>query len=210
MDPRLVVPLRDLAGARVRALDGFAGRLETLLIDHERWTVRWLRVALDSPVETRSVLLPPGLAERWDPTEEVVDVRCTRDTVLDAPALDADAPVSPEHESALRRWYGATPPPGDLDPSPVDVIPAAPDPFLRSADELVGWTVRGPGGREGRLVDLRVDTATWAIRGLEIDTKPWWPGAHVLLDPSHVRDVRWAEHAIVVDLPPEEAASERT
>jgi hypothetical protein len=183
MDPRLVVPFRDLDAACVRAIDGCVGRLETALVDAERWTVRWLAVRLDCCDDPdRMTWVPVDVAERWDPTEQVVDVRCTMENVRRAPSWPVDTTLTRERETILRQWYGAAP-----SPPHVDVIECGTDPCLRTLDDLIGTTVTTPDGRHGSLVDVCVDTGAWTVASFEVDPSPWWPGDdHVLVEPQPI------------------------
>jgi hypothetical protein len=184
MDPRLVVPFRDLDAACIRAIDGCVGRLETALVDADRWTVRWLAVQLDCCDETdRITWIPVDLAERWDPTEQVVDVHCTMEQIRRAPSWSSGTPITRERETLLRQWYGGQP-----SPVHVGVIECGSDPSLCGLDELIGRTVATPDGRKGRLVDVCIDTGAWTVGPMEVDPSPWWPGdEHVLVQPQEIR-----------------------
>nr|MBF0223744.1 PRC-barrel domain containing protein [Desulfobulbaceae bacterium] len=46
-----------------------------------------------------------------------------------------------------------------------------------------------------------IDDETWAIRYLIIDTKNWWSGKKVLIAPSWIECVSWAESKVFVKLP---------
>jgi hypothetical protein len=178
----MVVPFRDLDAASVRATGGCVGRLETALVDAQHWAVRWLVVRLDcGNAADRMTCIPVDVAERWDPTEAVIDVRCTVDEVRRAPSWTPETPISREREVLLRQWYGAPPA-----PAMVGVVESGLDPCLRGVDDMIGSAVSTPDGREGRVVDVCIDTGSWAVGPLEIDPSPWWPGDHVLVAPEQI------------------------
>ena len=45
-----------------------------------------------------------------------------------------------------------------------------------------------------------VDDETWAIRYLVVDTSNWWIGQKVLVAPTWITGVHWAEQTVSIDL----------
>jgi hypothetical protein len=60
---------------------------------------------------------------------------------------------------------------------------------LRSGADVIGYAVQARDGPIGRLRDIVVDDDTRAIRGVVVDTRPWWPGDEVRMDPQHVERI---------------------
>ena len=54
------------------------------------------------------------------------------------------------------------------------------------ATELIGRTVSATDGEVGRIVDLFVDDAQWAVRYLVVDSGSWLASRRVLLSPASV------------------------
>ncbi len=52
----------------------------------------------------------------------------------------------------------------------------------------------------GHVEDLILDDQAWAVRYLEVDTRNWLPGRHVLLSPAWVEQVDWVERHVQVRL----------
>ena len=51
------------------------------------------------------------------------------------------------------------------------------------------------------MEDFIVDDQTWTIRYMIIDTSNWWPGSRkVLVPPTWIDSVDWAESKVRVDL----------
>jgi hypothetical protein len=76
---------------------------------------------------------------------------------------------------------------GVLPVSPVGSIPpvtnspgergeAPTDPHLRSAKEVTGYRLHTTGGSIGHVEDFLLDSVSWAIRYLVVDTRNWLPG----------------------------------
>nr|MDA3874404.1 PRC-barrel domain-containing protein [Kiritimatiellia bacterium] len=52
----------------------------------------------------------------------------------------------------------------------------------------------------GYVDDFIVDTQTWAIRYLVVNTRNWLPGKKVLLSPKWIERVSWSESKVFVNL----------
>lgn len=70
------------------------------------------------------------------------------------------------------------------------------DPHLRSMTAVRGYHIHATDGSIGHVENFLLDDATWAIRYLIIDTRNWWPGAHVLVSPYAVASIDWDENQI--------------
>ncbi len=49
------------------------------------------------------------------------------------------------------------------------------------------YTSACPDGRLGHLEDFVIDDLAWSIRSLVVDTRNWWPGKRVLIEPCTSR-----------------------
>ncbi len=103
---------------------------------------------------------------------------------------------------------GSQPPPADLTPEegrsqnptvPIEE-PESTESHLQSAREVIGYRIQARDGDIGHIEDFLVDNGSWRVNYLVIDTSNLWPGKKVILPPSWVRQVSWAERQAVVDL----------
>lgn len=202
----------------IDATDGSVGTLSDLLFDETGWSVRWLVVDTGTWLTGRKVLLPPDLAGEPRPAERRLPVSATRQQVEDSPGIDADAPVSRQHEHHLHDHYGVAPywvgyplpgPTGATAPVPSAMIPAAErvrddappgDPALRSARAVTGYNIRATDGEIGHVEDFLVDPDGWAVRYLVVDTRNWWPGNFVLVVPGAITTIDWSNGRTEVNL----------
>lgn len=74
------------------------------------------------------------------------------------------------------------------------------DPHLRSVAEVTGYHVHATDGNIGHVEDFLIESESWAIGYLIVDTSNWWVGQHVLISPQAVKNVDWSDHSIEVDL----------
>jgi hypothetical protein len=210
-----------LIGISIRASDGELGTVKGIYFDDHRWAARYLVVDTGGWLEGRKVLISPIAVEsvNWD--GKTVQVRLTREQVRASPPIDTDKPVSRQHEADFLGYYGYPsywggpfmwgttsypyPMSQTVTARPVDDArgeraQAPVDPHLRSVQELTGYRLDTTDGPMGHVEDFLVDSESWAIRYIVIDTRNWWPGKHVLISPQWITRVDWAERLVTVDV----------
>lgn len=74
------------------------------------------------------------------------------------------------------------------------------DPHLRSWNTVMMYHIAAKDGDIGHARGLLLDSDTWAIRYLVVDTSNWWFGHKVLVAPEWIENVSWPEREIAVDL----------
>jgi hypothetical protein len=85
-----------------------------------------------------------------------------------------------------------------IQPHQPRAIPA--QPHLRSSQAVKGYRLHARNGQIGHLEDFILEEPDWNVRYLEIGTRNWLPGKHVLMPPTWIRDMNWALHQVLVDL----------
>lgn len=70
------------------------------------------------------------------------------------------------------------------------------DPHLRSADEVIGYYIQARDGDIGHVEDMLVEGSDWTIGYFIVDTKNWWPGKMVLVQPDWIEAVSWKERLV--------------
>ncbi len=94
-----------MTGCHIQAADGELGHVEDFVIDDETWMIRYLVVDTRKWWAGKRVLLSPQWVGRVNWTESKIQVALHRDTIEQAPAYAADAPITREYEAALYRHY---------------------------------------------------------------------------------------------------------
>jgi hypothetical protein len=69
---------------------------------------------------------------------------------------------------------------------------------LQSARDVNGYRIHATDGVVGHIDDYLVDSRSWAIRYLVVDTRNWLPGRKVLLSPAWAQSVDWAAREVRV------------
>jgi hypothetical protein len=213
-----------LNGYTIEASDGRIGSVSDLLFEDTGWIIRWLVVDTGNWLSGRKVLLPLSAFGKPDPSMSRFPIKLTMQQVKDSPDIDADRPVSRQHETHVYRHYGWDPywgstffPMGGGMAMPVietplrsgsmrfgaageDTSQAEGDPHLRSADAVTGFHVHATDGEIGHVEDFLVDDADWSIRYIKVDTKNWAPGSRVLVSPRSVRSIDRTNRLVHLDV----------
>ncbi len=165
-------------GYVVEASDGGLGTVSDLLFEDVGWVVRWLVVDIGNWLPGRKVLLPLSALGRPDRVLRRFSVKLTMQQIRESPDLDANQPVSRQHEANLYDYYGwdpywvggflpmnnvmATPfaaplhlpnsKPRDVDEA--DATPNERNPHLRSVAVVTGYNIHATDGGIGHVEDF--------------------------------------------------------
>ena len=208
-------PARALERYTLLAVDGEIGTIEEFYFDDSSWSVRYLVVNTGNWLTGRQVLISPVAVGEVRDDDSAIHIELTREQIRNSPPRDAHQPVSRQYEVEYFRYYawppywrvgplsGAPPPSrATLDPArnkeSAEALPEAT--HLRSTTEVKGYEIAALDGGIGHVQDFIIDPQYWVIRYLEIDTRNWWPGKHVLVNPSWIAGVSWTERAVNLDL----------
>jgi hypothetical protein len=212
--------LKDLRGFAAQARDGDLGPVRDFYFDDVTWRIRYAVVDTGGWLSGRRVLVSPESIDVPGPGQRTLNVQLDKRTVEDGPSIGEERPVSRQDELLVREHFGWAPywgapflhaPTTELaalrsDGRNIEAASGASnddDPHLRSVDEVTGYHLRATDGEIGHVDDYIVELPDWRIRFLVADTRNLIPGRRVLLARAWVRDVRWPEGRIVIDLPRE-------
>lgn len=212
--------VNDLRGLTIRATNGDLGSVYTFYVDDVDWVVRYLVVDTGHWLPGKRVLIAPDCLGAADPSQGVLSVSLTREQVKDSPDIDTDKPVSRQQETTLRRYYNWPAYWTMRDPFVAQALMARPggaaaipaaeaevidvesgDPYLRSMREVIGYYIEASDGSIGHVEDFIVDTDTWHVRYMVVDTHNWLPGGKkVLISPNWIGSVVWEQSTVHVAL----------
>jgi hypothetical protein len=178
------------------------GTLHDLLFDDESWAVRYMVVDTGGWLSGRRVLLAPSVVEQREWPGRRLWTELTQQRVKDAPPVDANLPVSRQHEAALADYYAWGYYWGI---QPARTTDKEGDPHLRSAREVIGYRIEASDGQIGHVDDLILDDESaendlWEFRYLVVDTRNWLPGRKVLVAPLWADEVRYTDRRISLGL----------
>jgi uncharacterized protein YrrD len=69
---------------------------------------------------------------------------------------------------------------------------------IRGVKEIIGRPVQATDGEIGHVSDLIMDDDSWAVRYVEVDTRNYLPGKHVLIFPQMVMRINWEEARVFI------------
>ena len=209
--------VNDLKGCSIGATDGSIGEIDDLYFDDQHWTVRYLVVDTSGWLTGRRVLVSPWSVRGINLSDKTLAVNLTRQQVESSPSVDTEQPVDRRYEMEYSRYYGypyywtgpyawgpealpVLPSGGAAVLPPVDRAVPEGDPHLRSTSTVTGYYIQATDGDIGHVEDFLVEDGSWAIRYVEVDTRNWWPGKHVLVSPDWITGVDWYDSKVHVDL----------
>ena len=196
----MFVLARHLHGTSVVASDGVAGKVYDLLFDDQSWEVRNLVVETGGWWRSRDVLLGPAMIDHHDGANRRLVIRGTIQQLAEQRRAATFLPVARRRlleASQIIAWEAYWTRAVDLSGE----IPG--DPHLRSTRILPGVRVAASDGKIGHLADFLVDDQTWSIRYVGIDTRNWWPGRHVLIEPMWIESIDWDTRRARISMPRE-------
>jgi len=199
------------------ATDGEAGKVRDAYFDDDEWTVKYLVVDTGTWLDGRHVLISPRSVRGVDWDRQQLDVSLTKTEVEGSPSTDSHKPVSRQMEERVVErfgspvywmgpfaWGSGTPVSTILKPSMTEFSrPSRADRHLRSAKAISGYHTKGTDGEIGHLNDFAFDEQSWEIKSLVIDTSNFWFGRLVAIDVAWIRDIRWDEEKMYINLPAE-------
>jgi len=208
---------KQLLGYRLDAADDVLGTVKDLLFDEDNWTIRWFVADTGKWLPGRKVLIPPLMVgtPEWD--ANLLPVRLTKEEVENSPGLEYDEPVSRQYE---RRYYdqfgwpyywagtgvwGMHPTPTAMlmrenDSDPMTESPEAGTNLLRSVLEVMNYRIQATDDAIGHVEDFIVDSESWTLRYLVVDTRNWLPGRKVLVATDWIQAVQWPQSQVTVEL----------
>lgn len=210
-----MISLKHLTDFGIHATDGDIGRCKDILFDDQDYitryfvadTHRWLPLG-------RKVVISPIALQAVNHEDKNLAVSMTKQALKDSPSIDEHKPVSREYEEMLFKYFGYgyywvgpgawgdfSHPTELVDQQhlqdDMEAIENPPVNHLRSCDEILGYDVSANDESTGHVYDFIVDSTSWAIKLIIIDTRNWLPGGKkVALTPAMINDIDWSSHKI--------------
>lgn len=207
---------KELTGYKILATDGECGTVKDFLFDDELNIVRYLAINTGGWLSGRQVLISPVAIDQPDFDFHKLPTVLSKANIEESPAIETDYPVSRQCESALASFYNWPMYWGSaaasvlnrhsmLTNAATQIEVQEGDPHLRSAKEVTGYQVQCMEGGLGHVEDLIVDTESWSLRYLIIDTKDWLPTSKkVIVAFDWLTHFTWEDRKAHVDLTQEQ------
>tara|TARA_R110002095_G_scaffold142965_1_gene123803 strand:+ start:17221 stop:17949 length:729 start_codon:yes stop_codon:yes gene_type:complete len=201
----------ELKGYTLLATDGEFGTVRDFLFDDELKITRYVVVDTGSWLISRQVLISPVAMREPDLDTHKLPTVLSKADIAGAPSLKTHSPVSRQHEYELSEYYnwpvywGTTIPVlmgrkvfnSEFETQPEQMQG---DPHLRSISEITGYEIQCMEGTVGHVEDIIIDTESWSLRYLIIDTRNWFPGKKVIIAFDWLTHITWDDRKAHVDL----------
>ena len=179
-----------ILGSSIVATDGEIGSVYNFWFDDVSWKVAYIVAEAGGSFSKHKVLLSPSVLKQPDWNRKVLPVSLTIEQVKGSPEIDTDQPVSRQHETALKQYYG-WPSYWEIPTESIESLLTG-DSHLRSCRELVGYSVTVGGEGLGEVEDFMLDDRSWVI-GYIMARAAVESGGHILMIPTeHAREISWA------------------
>jgi uncharacterized protein YrrD len=156
----------------VRASDGDIGSVADLLFDDRSWTVGAIVVDTGACFSQRKVLISPASILDLDFPSETMILRISKQQVEALP----DFAATPRTEGGNG------------------------DEHLRSSKEAGIFQVFASDAEMGQVHGFVIETSTWTIRYLIVDTGEWLMGKLVLLRPDAIQSIDWTDRSMTTNV----------
>lgn len=208
-----------LNNLRLLAIDGEIGRCKDFLFDDRPWVVRYMVADTGTWLPGRKVLILPASLGKPDWSANLLSVQLLKKQIENAPGLGSDAPVSRQYEVAYHSFYGMPyywsepeAPAEIVDPAPlitegkpaIKATPGTAKAHLRSAEEVIGYSIQATDGELGHVEDFILDDETWYIRYLVVATRNWPPNKKFMVTPAQLGEVDWTQGTVSVHMTKEQ------
>jgi sporulation protein YlmC with PRC-barrel domain len=219
----MLLSAQELQGYAIHARDGDLGKVRTFYFDEEEWCIHSMVADTASWFSGKYVLLPTDVLGQPDLLEQRLSVDLTQEEVRNSPEVPKHTAAS-GYEGTTMRTYAGSNVYWSTDPfvlssvaarpasMPIPAAPAAVDTAPRPADmqgrggvlhstrDIMNYYIQATDGQIGHVEDFVIDTATWHIRYMVVDTRNWWPGKKVLVSPLWIDHIDWDTTQVTVNL----------
>jgi len=214
--------INSLIGNKMEATDGDIGNVEEFYFDDDTWAIRYLVVKTDTWLSGREVLIAPQALIKDSWMVGRFPINLTKELIKNSPDIDTDIPVSRQQEIALyghyaweryggNGFYAGASAPFMITPFPIldekiiketdsnsnDEKPDY-DTHLRSTKIITGYHIHAIDGEIGHVNDFIIDTETWLIISLVVDTHNWFGGKKVLIPVANIKEVQWENSKVII------------
>ena len=202
-----------LLGYNMQATDGEIGEVEDFYFDDETWTIRYLIVKTGNWFSGRKALISTEALTKTSELKELINVNLTKEQIRSSPDIDTDKPVSRQQEAMLnqhsfwKNYWGSGSYGGEIgiaNARPIKIKAIDRDPaediHIRSIVQVGGYAIHASDGEIGHVADFIIDTQTWQLLALVVDTHNWIGGKKVLIDVCLVRTISFIDWEVYVNI----------
>jgi uncharacterized protein YrrD len=208
--------IKEFYGRKLVGLDGDIGHVKDVYFDDQCWVTRYFVADTGSWLAERLVLLSPHAFSKRNHDKDTLRLKLRRKQIEGSPSIDSHKPISRQFEEKYHQYYAwpaywlAAPMDGmggyaAMMP-PSQELPGGrahknhSDPHLQSAKAITGYHVQEIDGTVGHITGFIIDDKNWAIHALVVETGHWYLGKEILIPPSKIKRISFAESKVFVNV----------
>lgn len=214
---------KDFIGRDIIAVDGTVGTIDDLYFDDERWAIRYLICKTDNWASKERVLISPMAVMDVEDKNSAIHINLTQVAIAKSPDVSLKKPVSrrfeleyskhfniPAYWAGVGVWGNLMSPialaksyvPNDesMNNFEKELEKNKDESHLRSVKEVSGYHLQADDGPIGHIADFLVDAESWSIKHVVINTRNLLPGKIVLIEPTKIDEIKWAESNVFVHM----------
>lgn len=194
--------------------DGTIGKIKDVLFDDRKWVIKYLVADTGNWLKGNKVLISPEYMLELNREKQCINVDLLKKEVSASPPETSDLPVNRQiekdffqvPESAWSAYFLISNDKeiiSDINHRASEERRAEMhswDSHLRSAMFTKGVTFEATDGDIGVVEDFIIDSVTWAIRYLIVNTGKWWEGHKVLVAPPWIDKMSWGTLRVHVNI----------
>jgi hypothetical protein len=173
-----------LKGYTLNSLDGEIGKVGDFFFDDRYWSVRYLLADTAAWLSGKQALISPGNLSSEFGHSHRFSVELTKEKIKESPYLEPGTPVSQQLEDSRFGYLGW----------PMYY------PHLRNTKQMSDCRLAASDGEIGQVQDLLIDSGTWTIRYLVINTRNSSDDKYVVVAPEWIDRVSWKEAKVFTSL----------
>jgi uncharacterized protein YrrD len=219
-----------ILGFSLHASDGAIGKVKEFYFDDQSWMIRYLIVETGNWLSNRKVLISPEAVLKTYREDGSFPVNLTQNQIRNSPDIDTDKPVSRQQEVELFGYYPWQPYWGSgfyagglMDTSGSGLVinktiskeadkdnkHEEDDLHLRSTHSITGYHIRATDGEIGHVSDFIFNDQSWKLIFIVVNTKNWIAKHRVLIAVEDIKEIRWLDSEIALNISMEKVKHSR-
>lgn len=196
---------------KLQGPDGCVGSVQDVLVDDDRWLVRYLVVAVGSGLMKQKVLVAPEFIIETNNRQQQFSTYLRKDVITNCPRLEWVQPISRQYREALADYFGTlTYRIGSAIFSPQRLMELTADQAttfvdeskptsLRSLKEILHYKVVDSNGQSAGLTEISVNTKTWSAERATTNLSFGRQDYEKSIPMNRIKEVDWNTRVLRLD-----------
>ncbi|MFT5905957.1 MAG: hypothetical protein ACI9E1_001562 [Cryomorphaceae bacterium] len=208
--------------SKLNSQDTQIGKTADFYFDDQQWTIRYFVAGMGADHTGRMILISPFALDEEFKNEHLIASDLTPKHIKVSPSIDSEKSVTHHCEVDYSQYYGSAHYWGGAGcwgkyPAMIggtihtncddEVQEETADTHLRSINEVATYRIQATDGEIGHVEDFIIDDKTWTILYMIVNIRKRRSGKKVLISPSKIERVSWADSEVFLNLTREDIRS---